>query len=170
MQTGVSAFFLALLPTLFACGPEAPLPKATLVPVSQIREALKPRGKPLLVNHWASWCRPCVEELPELADLARRYRGRVDFVGVSWDFLNGSATFEEARAKVDAAVRKGGVPYDSLVPEGSPEALGELLGLESLSIPQTYLFDREGKKVAEFEPIEDEQDVKEVERILNQVQ
>lgn len=153
MRIALTAAFFFLL----ACA-DAVDPKGELVPMSQLREALKPRGKPLLVNHWASWCKPCIDELPALAALARRYEGKVDFLGVSWDLLAGSANFEEARSKAEAAARKAGIPYDSLIPEGTPEALGETLGLEGLQVPQTFLFDREGKKVAEFEPIEDEKD------------
>ena len=40
------------------------------------------RGRPVVVNQWASWCDPCRKELPWFARLARRYEGRVAFVGV----------------------------------------------------------------------------------------
>lgn len=40
------------------------------------------RGRPVVVNQWASWCDPCRKELPWFANLARRYEGRVAFIGV----------------------------------------------------------------------------------------
>ena len=44
------------------------------------------RGKILVLNFWASWCGPCVEELPSLNKLAERYRGKdVHILGVSVD-------------------------------------------------------------------------------------
>lgn len=39
-------------------------------------------GRPTLVNIWATWCGPCVREVPELVDLANRAAGRLDVVGV----------------------------------------------------------------------------------------
>jgi thiol-disulfide isomerase/thioredoxin len=40
------------------------------------------RGAPLVVNFWASWCAPCVKELPELRDAAAELEGEVAFVGI----------------------------------------------------------------------------------------
>jgi thiol-disulfide isomerase/thioredoxin len=42
------------------------------------------RGKVVVVNFWASWCGPCVDELPVLNALARRQPGRVAVVGVNY--------------------------------------------------------------------------------------
>ncbi len=40
------------------------------------------RGRPVVLNFWATWCQPCVVEHPVLVAYARRYAGRVEFVGV----------------------------------------------------------------------------------------
>jgi thiol-disulfide isomerase/thioredoxin len=42
------------------------------------------RGQPVLVNVWATWCAPCVQELPDLAAAARRHKD-VRFVGLAID-------------------------------------------------------------------------------------
>lgn len=43
------------------------------------------RGRPLLLNLWATWCAPCVVELPSLEVLAKTYDGRMDVMAVSID-------------------------------------------------------------------------------------
>ena len=40
------------------------------------------RGRPVVINFWATWCQPCVVEHPVLVAAARGYAGRVDFLGV----------------------------------------------------------------------------------------
>ncbi|MGH8896297.1 MAG: TlpA family protein disulfide reductase [Egibacteraceae bacterium] len=41
------------------------------------------RGHPLVVNLWATWCAPCVEEMPALQQVAEATRGKVAFLGVN---------------------------------------------------------------------------------------
>ena len=42
------------------------------------------RGIPLVVNVWASWCPPCIEEMPILAQAARELEGTVQFIGIDY--------------------------------------------------------------------------------------
>src|SRR5712691_1804509 len=80
----------------------------TLVPLSRRRAlpdlaapALNPppgmlrlnslRGRPSFIDVWASWCVPCREEAPVLARLWRRYRRRVQFLGIDVEDSRGDA-------------------------------------------------------------------------------
>lgn len=69
--------------------PAANPPKVTQVDDALIRQLLKPVGKPLLVNFWATWCAPCREEFPDLVKIDKEYRGsgKIDFITVSLDFI-----------------------------------------------------------------------------------
>lgn len=62
-------------------------PRATQIDDARIKELLKPGGKPLLVNFWATWCGPCREEFPDLVKIDAEYRGKIDFFTVSLDFI-----------------------------------------------------------------------------------
>lgn len=44
--------------------------------------------KPLLVNFWATWCIPCRVEFPELVKIDNDYKGKMDFITVSFDELS----------------------------------------------------------------------------------
>ena len=67
--------------------PNANLPKVTQIDEVSLKTALKPNGKPLLVNFWATWCDPCREEFPDLVKIDAEYKGRIDFITVSLDDL-----------------------------------------------------------------------------------
>lgn len=43
------------------------------------------RGKPLVLNFWATWCVPCAAEMPLLNEMQNRYKGRVLFIAASVD-------------------------------------------------------------------------------------
>ena len=51
--------------------PDFQLPDATGRTVSLSQQ----KGHPVLVNFWATWCPPCVDEVPSIEDLARRLKG-----------------------------------------------------------------------------------------------
>jgi cytochrome c biogenesis protein CcmG, thiol:disulfide interchange protein DsbE len=62
--------------------PAPPLPTAVLQPPRTTLASL--RGKPALVNFWASWCEPCRKEAPELERLHRVLHGSAAMVGVDY--------------------------------------------------------------------------------------
>lgn len=59
------------------------------------------RGKPLIINVWASWCGPCREEMGSLERLSRRFGGKqFNIIGISTDDHADAAAAFLARAKV----------------------------------------------------------------------
>lgn len=95
------------------------------------------KGKPLLVNLWATWCGPCVAEMPMLNGLAAEYKGK----GLT--VLTVSQDMGEAGA-ITAFFTKNKLP--NLSAYRDPE---NLLGFHYATgvLPTTVLYDRDGKEV-----------------------
>jgi cytochrome c biogenesis protein CcmG, thiol:disulfide interchange protein DsbE len=70
------------LPPAPAMGHPAPDFKLTTVTGETVTLAAL-RGKPVVLNFWATWCPPCRAELPELQAASQRYRGQLDIIGVN---------------------------------------------------------------------------------------
>ena len=93
-------------------------------------------GKPLVVNFWATWCVPCVEEMPALDMMARRMPD-VQFVGVGVDTYKNITDF----------VTKIPVSYPLLVAGHRAIATIQQLGNAAGGLPFTVLFDAKGNLV-----------------------
>jgi thiol-disulfide isomerase/thioredoxin len=94
------------------------------------------RGKPLLVNLWATWCAPCVAEMPTLDALAGREGKRLQVVTISQD--------PDGRAGVEAFFDKQG--YRNLETWLDPKmALMPALKVDTL--PTTILYDAQGREL-----------------------
>ena len=64
------------------------LPEVTQIDEAALKKFLKREGenvKPLLINFWATWCDPCREEFPELVEIDKDYKGKIDFITISLD-------------------------------------------------------------------------------------
>ncbi len=91
-------------------------------------------GKPLVVNFWASWCGPCVDEAPALEAAARRAGGQVQFVGVN---------VEDVDADALSFLRRYGISY----PNGSGNAGAISVSYGMRGVPETYFIAPDGRLI-----------------------
>ena len=94
------------------------------------------QGEPVLVNLWATWCAPCIKEMPLLDELAREYDGRLRVLTISQDMQGGEAV-EPFFAARDFTMLQ---PW--LDPEGAVMA-----DIGATDLPTTVLFDASGQEV-----------------------
>ena len=96
------------------------------------------RGKPVLLNFWATWCVPCAAEMPLLNEMQKQYQGKIVFIAASIDD-------EDMKPQVEAFIKKH-----------QGEALTVMMGatLDSLDdfgvnqgMPGTVFIDADGKIV-----------------------
>jgi len=94
-------------------------------------------GKPVIVNFWATWCPPCLLEMPWFEELTREYAGSgLTILGLSTDIESNSATPE----KIAATVKRLGVTYPILL---SDKSMAVLYGPVHL-LPETFYINRKG--------------------------
>lgn len=134
-----AALCLALLPPALARTPGevevgGQLRESPLRPLlGDARKLSDFRGKPLVINVWASWCGPCRAEMGSLERLARRFGGRqFNVIGVSTD--------DDGRAAA-AFLRQAGVTFPNYL--DSNLVLENMLGADR--IPLTLLVDADGR-------------------------
>lgn len=92
------------------------------------------RGRPVVVNLWASWCDPCIFELPILQRAAMKYGGRVAFLGVNSGDNRADARKLSARFPM---------PYPSI--EDPRQTMTGRYG--AVGLPATAFYDARGKRI-----------------------
>lgn len=95
-------------------------------------------GRPLILHFWATWCAPCVEEVPRLIALNKSFKGKISTWAVSED-----TSLEEVKAFLKS--------YPGLLDEGihllvdDSSQLMQLYGVSAL--PESFIFNKSGKLV-----------------------
>ncbi len=109
-----------------------PAPDFTLTTVTGETFTLSAlRGRPVVLNFWATWCPPCRAELPELQAASARLTGQVQIVGIDQG---------ESAAQVQAFAASLGLRFT--MPLDSDTTVSRLYGVRSL--PTTFFIDRGG--------------------------
>ena len=105
------------------------------------------KGHPIVVNFWASWCGPCVEEMPALSQLQREYAKKgIQFVGLGVD----------SHKNVQAFLQKVNVAYPVYVTGFGGADLARAFGNTAGGLPFTVVIDAKGNirstKLGQIDP------------------
>ena len=92
------------------------------------------KGKPVVLNFWASWCEPCKDEAELFKEAAERYQGRAHFVGIN---------IRDARSDALAFVEDYELDYLQL----RDEALAVYDDYGLTGQPETFFIDHDGKLI-----------------------
>lgn len=93
------------------------------------------RGRRTLINVWATWCAPCVREMPELESLRPSFAEQgIDLVGLNVD--------TDRQADIAAFLARTGVQYRNYT--GGPAAIEQFYATDELQVPMSVLLDENG--------------------------
>lgn len=120
------------------------LPTVTQIDAEKLKTLLKPNGKPLLVNFWATWCEPCREEFPDLVKIQADYKDRIDVVTVSLDDL---AEIKRDVPKFLAAVKAEKMPAYLLKTPDESAAVESVSKDWQGALPFTIFYNQAGETV-----------------------
>ena len=98
------------------------------------------QGKVLVVNFWATWCPPCLEEIPIFVRLQQQMGARgLQFVGIAID----------ERDKVVNFARRNGINYPIMIGQLDAIELSNTAGNQRGGLPYTLVLDRSGEVVSQ---------------------
>ncbi|TYP95372.1 Thiol-disulfide isomerase or thioredoxin [Fodinibius salinus] len=101
--------------------------------------------KAVLVNVWATWCGPCVEEFPHIVELQRNYPEQLKVIFISADF-------KENRSKALSFLKEQNVDWTTYFKTGKDQPFIEALSSKwSGALPFSKVVDKEGNVVASWE-------------------
>lgn len=150
----IGTIFIALSAVSFA---QKPIEKKDLPVITKVDEITVKKlfaanfedPKPLLINFWATWCVPCVEEFPDLVKIDEKFRGKIDFITISLDDLaeinRGVPEFlEEMNAKMPAYLLHT-LKENEVIGAISPEWSGGLPFTVLYDSKRNIAYSRQGK-------------------------
>jgi cytochrome c biogenesis protein CcmG/thiol:disulfide interchange protein DsbE len=118
-------------------GKPAPPFALKAVGTGEMIDLAKLRGKPAIVNFWATWCGPCYQEHPTLVENARTLGSNVQFVGI---------VFNDTPEKIQAFLADRGSAYPTLLDESGKTAIAYGVG----GVPETFFINPSGQIVAKY--------------------
>ncbi len=139
-------FFSLLLSALLFASPFAKAQQVPVIKYPDLEKTLQTnKEKLLVVNFWATWCKPCIAEMPHLLRMADTLKAHgVKLVFVSFDFR------DQLTTRVIPFVKKTKIQQDvMLLDEPNPNSFINKVNTDwSGSIPATLIVNNAGKQVA----------------------
>jgi thiol-disulfide isomerase/thioredoxin len=117
------------------------VPRVVRIGDAEIAKVLKPNGRPLLVNFWATWCEPCREEFPDLVKIDADYKGKIDVVTISLDFIEDI----ETNVPKFLAEMKAEMPAYLLVSADESAIIGSIRKDWNGGLPFTVIYGADGQ-------------------------
>jgi len=116
------------------------LPEFTLLDVEgNTRNHSEWEGKVLVINFWATWCPPCIREIPIFVKLQEQYAARdLQFLGIA---------INDSRQAVQDFIKEQGINYPILSGENAIY-LAQSLGNDNAGLPFTVIIDRQNRIVS----------------------
>jgi thiol-disulfide isomerase/thioredoxin len=138
-DAGLRRFAHGDMARLYVMEAPPPLPSRTLRDAAGAETTLAAyTGDVLVVNLWATWCAPCMEEMPSLAQLQRNFEGRLRVVPVSVD-----SEGDREKAIAELARLSGGT-----LPFLQDMSRGVLFDAQAAGMPVTIIYNRNGEELA----------------------
>ncbi|ALS21024.1 MULTISPECIES: TlpA family protein disulfide reductase [Paenibacillus] len=113
------------------------------------------RDKPLVINFWASWCRPCHEEAPDLSQVYERYQGKIDLYAVN-------VTKDDSINLVQSFVQQYRYTFPVLLDSKGEAASAYRI----LFVPTSFLIDRQGRLLEVIHVLPKEELDKKIRRLV----
>jgi len=134
---GIIARHFLSSPAVEAQQATSPLPDFSFPDASgKTRHSAEWQGKIRIINFWATWCPPCIKEIPEFIELQKRYGDKgVQFVGIAIEEREPVAEYLESIA----------INYPILIGGDGAVALAQQMGNSINAVPFTAVVNREGQ-------------------------
>jgi thiol:disulfide interchange protein len=150
-RTADSQEFLAFLNKGATASPAATPPAASATALTDIDgKPVETNGKVAVLNFWATWCAPCLGEIPSFSKMQKELGARgLVVVGMNTDLQD--------PAQVKPFLAKHPIDYAVVL---APDALKQQYNVNDDAMPVTVILDRSGKLVKRLEGFQKEQDLK----------
>ncbi len=99
-------------------------------------------GKVVILDFWATWCPPCRKGIPDLIELKKKYKDKIEIIGISVDEMS-----RNTKARVVPFIKEYGINYPIVYADMN--VIQQYGGIRS--IPTSFVIDKKGNVVAKYE-------------------